>query len=140
MSSSTDPSDSILNVESSELTRITSSGAIDMSGSDHTVDPKSDCLSYDWVDPWVLDVPTCYRGPNDWDKFLSKVSIFKPDSPLDAVVAESYGHTDRVWHGWESTPQDFFFVHNTFFKDLHVILPFDECTMGVVRILNVAST
>ena len=49
MSSSTDPSDSILNVESSELTRIPSSGARDMSGSDHTVDPKSDCPSYDWL-------------------------------------------------------------------------------------------
>jgi len=48
--------------------------------------------------------------------------------------------TNRVCHGRENAPQNFFFVYSTFFVDLHVTLPFDDFTMGVLRILNVAPT
>ena len=50
------------------------------------------------------------------------------------------GVTDRVCHGRENAQVDFFFVHSTLFVDLHVTLPFDNFTMGVLRTLNVAPT
>jgi len=130
MSSSTNLSNSILNIEPSKLTHTASGGVGDVSGSYHTIDLRLNCSSYEWVGPRILDIPTCFRGPNDLDNFLSKVSILKPDSPSNAVVADSCGHNSQVCDGRESAPQVFFFVYNTFFNDFHVILPFDEFTMG----------
>lgn len=97
-------------------------------------------LNYEWVDPCVLDIPTCFRSSSVLDGFLSKVSILKPDSPSDVVATNSCNHTDQVCHDRENGPQDFFFVYTCLFNDLHIILPFDEFIMGVLRILNVAST
>jgi len=48
--------------------------------------------------------------------------------------------TDRVCHGQENAPHDFFFVYSTFFSHLHISFPFDDFTMSVLRILNVAPT
>jgi len=50
------------------------------------------------------------------------------------------GVIDRVCHGRENAPVNFFFVYSTLFVDLHVTLPFDSFTMGVFRTLNVAPT
>ena len=55
-------------------------------------------------------------------------------------MADICGYADRVCHGRENAPQYFFFVYNTFFSNLHITLPFDDFTMGVLRILNVALT
>ena len=73
-------------------------------------------------------------------KFLAKVAFLKLDSPSDALMVDICGYIDRVCYSWENAPYDFFFVYNTFFSDLHVIIPFDDFTMGVLRILNVAPT
>ena len=35
---------------------------------------------------------------------------------------------------------NFFFVYNKFFSNLHITFPFDDFTMGVLRILNIAPT
>jgi len=64
----------------------------------------------------------------------------KPNAPSDAVAADSCNHSNRVCHGRENSPQEFFYVYITFLNDLHVTLPFDEFTMGVLQILNVAPT
>jgi len=69
MSSSVEPYNLILNIESSEPTHITSSGVRDVSGSDHAVNLASDCPNYKWVDPRVLDVPICFRAPTALDCF-----------------------------------------------------------------------
>ena len=58
---------------------------------------------YDWVDPHIFDIPTCFRGLFALDGFLSKVPTVKPDSPSDAVVANSCNHTDQVYHGKKKT-------------------------------------
>jgi len=64
LSSSTDLSDIIFSVESSEPFRTASGGMGDVSGSDHMVYPVSNYPSYEWVDPRVLDVPTCFSSLN----------------------------------------------------------------------------
>jgi len=75
MSSSSDSFDSVVNIDSSNVTCTASRSAGDLSNSDHSVDRKSDGPSYEWVNPRVLDIPTCFRSPNDLDKILSKVSF-----------------------------------------------------------------
>jgi len=113
MYSSADLSDSILNIESYELTHTASGGVRDVSGLDHSVDLRPDCLSYEWVYPRILDVPTCFRGPNALDKFLSKVSILKPNSPLDALAVDIRGHNQ------ESASLDFF-LYRTHFLTIYL--------------------
>ena len=43
-------------------------------------------------------------------------------------------------HGREGHSHDFFYMYSTLVSDLHVRLPFDDFTMGVLRVLNVAPT
>jgi len=114
MSSSTSSSNSVVNIESSEVTHTTSSSARDVSNFDHLVDQRLECPSYEWVDPRVLNIPTNFRDSNSLDKILSKIAFIKPDYPSDAVMADICGYTDRVFHGRENVSQDFFFVYNTF--------------------------
>ena len=45
---------------------------------------------------------------------------------------------DSVCHGREGHSHDFFYMYSTLISDWHVCLPFDDFTMGVLRVLNVA--
>jgi len=135
MSSSVDSSHYFVNIESS-VTRTVFGSVREGSGSSQS----SSSLSYDWVDPFILKIPTKLRDFDSLNQFLSKNSFIRPDCPTDAVIADICGLTDRVCHSQENAPQDFFFVYNTFFADLHIALPFDDFTMGVLRILNVEPT
>jgi len=137
MPSTSNSSNSFVNIESSYFTRTASGSARDVSDSNNF---KSVGSSYEWVDPHVLDIPTCLRDSNTLDKFLYKVTFLKLDSPSDALMADICGYTDRVCHRRENAPHDFFFIYNTFFSYLHITLPFDEFTLGVIQILNVVST
>jgi len=47
---------------------------------------------------------------------------------------------DNVCHGREGHIYDSFYMYVCLFKDTHVWLPFDEFTMGVLHVLNVALT
>lgn len=122
------------------FTRTTYGSAGEVSSSDRSVGQRSKGLNYEWVDPSVLNIPTGFRDSNSLDKFLSKVAFIKLDCSSDALMTDIYGYTDRVCHGRENAPHDFFFVYNTFFAYLHITLPFDDFTMGVLRILNMAPT
>jgi len=133
MSSFVDSSHNVVNIESS-VTRAASCNVREGSASSYS----SGGPSYDWVDPSVLKIPTKLRDFDSLDQFLSKNSFIRPDCPTNAMMAGICGLTDRVCHGRET--QDFFFVYNTFFVDLHISLPFNDFTMGVLRILKVAST
>ena len=52
--------------------------------------------SYDWVDQSILKISTKFMDSNLLDQFLSTTSFIKPDCSIDAVMADIYGHTDRV--------------------------------------------
>ena len=47
---------------------------------------------------------------------------------------------DCVCHGQEGEVEGFFYMYMCHFSQLHVRLPFDDFTMGVLRLLNVAPT
>jgi len=102
---------------------------------------SSDGPNYDWVDPSVLRIPSKIKSSNDLDEFLSSHKNFlAPDCPTEALTVDICGVTDRVCHGRENAPHDFFFVYSTFFSHLYISFPFDDFTMSVLRILNVAPT
>jgi len=118
------------NIDSS-LTR-TASGSASQS---------SDDPSYDWVDPSVLRIPSKIKFSDDLDEFLSSHKDFlASDCPIEALVVDICGMIDGVCHGRENAPRDFFFVYSTFFSHFYISFPFDDFTMSVLRILNVALT
>ena len=97
--------------------------------------------NYDWVDPSVLKIPTKIRSADDLDEFFSvNKNILESDCPTEALAVDVYDVTDRVCYDRENAPHDFFFVYSTFFSHLNIIFPFDDFTMRVLRILNVAPT
>ena len=119
------------NVVDSSMTRTASSGA----------SQSSDGPSYDWVDPSVLQIPSKMKSSDDLDGFLAVHKNFLAlDCPTEALSVDICGVTDRVCHGRENAPHDFFFVYSTFFSHLHMSFPFDDFTVNVLKILNVAPT
>jgi len=47
---------------------------------------------------------------------------------------------DCVCHGQEGASEKFFYMYIYYFSQLYVRLPFDDFTMGVLHLLNVAPT
>ncbi|QCD94286.1 hypothetical protein DEO72_LG5g2369 [Vigna unguiculata] len=58
----------------------------------------------------------------------------------DIVSLERVSAIDRVCHGQEGATEKFFYMYMCHFSQLHIRLPFDDFTMGVLRALNVAPT
>jgi len=58
----------------------------------------------------------------------------------DIVSLERVSAVDRVCHGQEGATEKFFYMYMCQFSQLHVRLPLDDFTMGVLRALNVAPT
>jgi len=92
------------------------------------------------VDITVRNIATTLRKPDDLNKEIAKAPLVCSGLPPDIIVVEICGYTDRVCHGRENAPIDFFFVYNTLFTDLRVTLPFDEFTSDVLRFFNLAPT
>ena len=72
--------------------------------------------------------------------FLDQVSVLKSDVSLDVISIEPCEPTDVVCSSESSTECPFFYMYACLFSDLHVSLPFDIFTVGVLRALNVAPT
>ena len=58
----------------------------------------------------------------------------------DIVSLERVSAIDRVCHGQEGATEKFFYMYMCHFSQLHVRLPLDDFTIGVLRALNVAPT
>jgi len=57
---------------------------------------------------------------------------------VDIVSLERVSAIDRACHGHEGATEKFFYMYMCHFSQLHVRLPLDGFTMGVLRALNVA--
>ena len=58
----------------------------------------------------------------------------------DIVSLERVSAIDRVCYGQEGATENFFYTYMCHFSQLHVRLPLDDFTIGVLRTLNVAPT
>jgi len=93
---------------------------------------------YEWVDPRVK-LPL-----SRFSKFVAIVDFRKKydilaDTVDDRIVSiERAKSGDIVCHGREGHSHDFFYMYSTLISNFHVCLPFDDFTIGVLRLLNVA--
>jgi len=56
------------------------------------------------------------------------------------VALERVSAIDYVCHGQKGASEGFFYMYMCHFSQLYVRLPFDDFTIGVLRLLNVAPT
>jgi len=95
-------------------------------------------LGYEWVDPRVkLPLSRFSKSATivDFRKKYDSLADIVDDRIVSVERARS---GDSVCHGREGHSHDFFYMYSTLVSDLHVCLPFDDFTMGVLRVLNVA--
>jgi len=94
----------------------------------------------DWVDPKVTRITFAFTTETSVANFLERVPILKADASLDFFRVEPCLSTETICLGRSSSESPFFYMYSCLFSDLHVYLPFDNFTMGVLKALNVAPT
>ena len=111
--------------------------AVDRSDSPLTAIPLVD-LS--WVDPKVVEISSTYKTEVFVTKFLAKHPILKAGGHSHYFSVLPCEPIESVCLGRSNTVPPFFYMYTCLFSDLHVSLPFDKFTMGVLQTLNVAPT
>jgi len=110
-------------------------GVVDRS---NTFEESSHLLGLDWVDPRVTGFAFVDLDGLSISSFIGKYTILKPDAS-DGILAIDYcGTTDTICMGRSPLEGPFFFVYACLFSDLHVTLPLDDFTMGLLWTLYVA--
>jgi len=93
---------------------------------------------YEWVDKGVREYFSKYQSSSSIRKFAAAYAILDEDSPDEAVSLDQVSRADNACDGRGGYSDEFFFMYSVLLTSLHVRLPFDEFTVGVLRILNVA--
>lgn len=99
---------------------------------------------YTWVDEEVSTYFSNYNHPTDLTNLLSWLSISTITSLqmclviLRTIRFDATSPAKFVFMNREGMNIDFFYMHDYLFRDLHVRVSFDDFTMGVLWILNVA--
>jgi len=97
-------------------------------------------LGYKWVDPIVKLPLSRFRKSSTIVALCKKVEMIASTINEHIVSIKQAKSGDNVCHGWEGHSHDFFYMYSTLVTNLHVCLPFDDFTMGILRVLNVASS
>ena len=84
-------------------------------------------VDHSWVDSKVA-------------RILDKCPILKASGHSSFFSVVPCSSTENVCFGRSGIGPPFFYMYTCLFSDLHVSLPFDKFTMGVLRALNVAPT
>jgi len=92
---------------------------------------------FDWLDPKVTDFTYVYLDRPSISSFIGNHTILKSDASDCILVIGYCWSTDTICMGRFPSQGHFFFVYSFLLPDLHVAIPFDDFTMGVLRTLNV---
>jgi len=95
---------------------------------------------YGWAAADVRDQSSLFRWSRLLNSWLNCTPIISKGVSGDIVSLERVSAIDRVCHGQEGATEKFFYMYMCHFSQLHVRLPLDDFTMGVLRALNVAPT
>jgi len=95
---------------------------------------------YAWVASDVRDQSSLFRWSRLLNSWLNCTPVISKGVSGDIVSLERVSAIDRVCHGQEGAAEKFFYMYMCHFSQLHIRLPFDDFTMGVLRALNVAPT
>jgi len=97
-------------------------------------------VGYGWVAADVRDQSSLFIWSRLLNSWLNCTPVISKGVNGDIVSLERVSAVDRVCHGQEGATEKFFYMYMCHFSQLHVRLPFDDFTMGVLRALNVAPT
>jgi len=95
---------------------------------------------YGWAATDVHNQSSLFRWSRLLNSWLNCTLVISKGVSGDIVSLERVSAVDRVCHGQEGVAKKFFYMYTCHFSQLHVRLPFDDFTMGVLRALNVAPT
>jgi len=109
---------------------------------------KEKCLSppimhpeYMWVDEEVGTYFSCYNHELDLINVISWLLINDmTDLETCSITLCMVRSNATLLAEFVLMNRDFFYMYDCLFRDLHVKVPFDDFTMGVLWILNVAPT
>jgi len=95
---------------------------------------------YEWVAADVRTQQSLFRWSWLLKLWLNCTPLFEKGARRDIVVLERVTVVECVCHAREGVAEEFFYMYMCHFSQLHIQLPFDEFTMGVLQLLNVAPT
>ena len=95
---------------------------------------------YGWAAADVRNQSSLFRWSRLLNSWLNCTLVIFKGVNGDIVSLERVSAIDWVCHGQESATEKFFYMYMCHFSQLHVRLPLDGFTMGVLRALNVAPT
>ena len=95
---------------------------------------------YGWVAADVRNQSSLFRWSRLLNSWLNYMPVISMGVSGDVVSLERVSAIDRVCHRQEEATEKFFYMYMCHFSQLHVRLPLDDFTMGVLRALNVAPT
>ncbi|QCD79167.1 hypothetical protein DEO72_LG1g2806 [Vigna unguiculata] len=95
---------------------------------------------YKWVAEDVRMQHSLFRWSWLLKSWLNCIHVFERGVWRDIVALERVSAIGCVCHGQEGASEKFFYMYMCHFLQLYVKLPFDDFTMGVLGLLNVAPT
>ncbi|QCD96421.1 hypothetical protein DEO72_LG6g1124 [Vigna unguiculata] len=95
---------------------------------------------YGWVAADVHNQSSLFRWSRLLKSGLNCTLVIAKGVSGGIVSLERVSAIDCVCHGQEGATEKFFYMYMCHFSQLHVRLPLDDFTMGVLRALNVAPT
>jgi len=95
---------------------------------------------YEWIAADVRNQSSLFRWSRLLNSWLNCTPVIAKGVNQGIVSLERVSAIDSVCHGQEGATEKFFYMHMCHFSQLHVRLPLDDFTMGVLRELNVAPT
>lgn len=91
---------------------------------------------YDKVNTNVTWMFSRYRLIDSLECLVASVSMPNSGAGEGIIWVEKCLTMDNICHGREGHMSDFFYMYACLLKDCHVRVPFNEFTMGVLRILK----
>ncbi|QCD86570.1 hypothetical protein DEO72_LG3g1094 [Vigna unguiculata] len=95
---------------------------------------------YGWVAEDVRTQHSLFIWSQLLKSWLNCIPVLERSVWRDIVALERVNAIDCVCHGHEGASEEFFYMYMCDFSQLYVRLPFNDFTMGVLRLLNVAPT
>jgi len=95
---------------------------------------------YGWAAADVRNQSSLFWWSRILNSWLNCTPVIFKGVSRDIVSLERVSAINLVCHGQEGATENFFYMYMCHFSQLHVRIPLDAFTMGVLRALNVAPT
>jgi len=95
---------------------------------------------YGWVAVDIRNQSSLFLRSCLLNSWLNCTPIIAKGISSGIISLERVSAIDSVCHGQEGATEKFFYMYMCHFSQLHVRLPLDDFTMGVLRALNIAPT